>query len=428
MSKKTVRLIALTAATSSLAFALAGCAGSGGQNDANGKPLVYIVPSSWANYEGLRENIDAFVEKTGTKVEVQGIPDEQYDQNMRAKLASGSGVDIFAGLNEEKNPASFMTEVTDTDFASRMDDTVFESMKAADGKLYGVPAADGLSTFGVFYNKDVFAAAGVDKAPQTLDELTAAFSAVKETGATPLFLSGKDGWTLLQHRNAVNADFIGDDAELPQKMAAGEGKWTSVAGFEEQYQTLADWAKDGLTNDDVLTASYEQATAAVADGSAGAIINGSWVIGEISGANPDGNFGFFPLPNPAGETQIALSQPNIMHIAKSSSQQETARELLDFLIEPAQVANFLDSNPGVPAFTDVTVESPDPVMVEIQTWVDEGRTGAAFDTAARFPTPQDDIIAAYQELLAGRIDVAEFGKRYDDAWVAAGKTAGLDGF
>ena len=67
-------------------------------------------------------------------------------------------------------------------------------------------------------------------------------------------------------------------------------------------------------------------------------------------------------------------------------------------------------------------------MTEIQTWVDEGKTGAAFDEASRFPTPQDDIIAAYQELLAGRIDVAEFGKRYDSAWQAAGKTAGLEGF
>ncbi|WP_136055338.1 ABC transporter substrate-binding protein [Microbacterium sp. K24] len=429
MSMKTARIIAFTAAASTLAIALAGCSGSGGApSEGSDKPLVYMVPSSWANYEGLQENIDAYTEKTGVEVEVQGVPDEQYDQNIRAKISSGGGVDVFAGLNEEKDPGSFMTEITKPAFQDRMPSSVFESMKAADGKLYGIPAADGLSTFGIFYNKDVFEAAGVDAQPETLDDLTAAFAAVKATGVTPLFLSGKDGWTLLQHRNAVNADFIGDNADLPKEMASNEGTWSEVSGFDDQYDALAGWAKDGLTNADVLTASYEQATAAVADGTAGAIINGSWVIGEIRGANPEGNFGFFALPNPSGATQIALSQPNIMHIAKDSTQKDAARELLEFLIEPAQVENFLASNPGVPAFTDVTVAEPDPVMDEIQGWVDEKKTGAAFDTAARFPTPQDDIIAAYQELLAGRIDVTEFGTRYDAAWQAAGKTAGLDGF
>ncbi|WP_435748370.1 ABC transporter substrate-binding protein [Microbacterium sp. PMB16] len=429
MSMKTARIIAFTAAASTLAIALAGCSGSGEtKNEGTGKPLVYIVPSSWANYEGLQENIDAYTEKTGVEVEVQGVPDEQYDQNIRAKISSGGGVDIFAGLNEEKDPGSFMTEVTDPAFQDRMPTSVFDSMKAADGKLYGIPSADGLSTFGIFYNKEVFAAAGIDAQPETLDDLTAAFAAVKDSGVTPLFLSGKDGWTLLQHRNAVNADFIGDNADLPQELASNDGTWSELDGFEEQYQALAGWAKDGLTNPDVLTASYEQATTAVAEGTAGAIINGSWVIGEIRGANPEGDFGFFALPNPSGTTQIALSQPNIMHIAKDSAQKEEAQKLLEFLIEPAQVENFLASSPGVPAFTDVTVADPDPVMDEIQVWVDEKKTGAAFDQTARFPTPQDDIIAAYQELLAGRIDVAEFGTRYDAAWQAAGKTAGIDGF
>ena len=323
MSMKTARIIAFTAAASTLAIALAGCSGSAtGPSEGSGKPLVYIVPSSWANYEGLQENIDAYTEKTGVEVEVQGVPDEQYDQNIRAKISSGGGVDIFAGLNEEKNPGSFMTEIKDPSFQDRMSDSVFESMLAPDGKLYSIPAADGLSTFGVFYNKDVFEAAGVTAPPETLDELTDAFAAVKATGATPLFLSGKDGWTLLQHRNAVNADFIGDDADLPKRMATNEGTWSDLDGFTDQYQTLADWAKDGLTNSDILTASYEQATQAVADGAAGAIINGSWVIGEVRGANPDGNFGFFPLPNPAGTTQIALSRPALMHIAKDSTNKE----------------------------------------------------------------------------------------------------------
>lgn len=337
-------------------------------------------------------------------------------------------MDVFAGLNEEKSPGDFMVEITDPVFEDRMPEAVFESMHAADGKLYSYPAADGLNTFGVFYNKAVFEAAGVTDAPQSLEELTEAFTAVKETGVTPLYLAGKDGWTLLQHRNSVNADFLAGDEGLATELATNKTTWADVPGFADQYQVLADWAKAGLTNADILTAGYEQSTKAVAEGTAGAIINGSWVIGELRGANPEGEFGFFALPSSDGETQIALSQPALMHIAKDSEQKENAEKLLQFLSEPAQVENFLANNPGVPAFTDVEIAEPDPVLGDIQAYIDGGQSGAHFDNASRFPTPQDDIIAAYQELLAGRIDVTEFTSRYDSAWTNAGKTAGIEGF
>jgi raffinose/stachyose/melibiose transport system substrate-binding protein len=428
MSKKTKGLTALGAAVAVTAL-LAGCSASSSTDPSgSAESLVYIIPSSWANFGGFQENIDAFTKKTGIDVEVQGIPDEQYDQSLRARLASGDGVDIFSGLNDEKDPSTFMVEITDPTFESRLIPGLKDAMTSADGKLYSIPSAEGVSTFGVFYNKDVFAAAGISDAPKTLDDLTKAFESVKATGVTPLFLAGKDGWTLLQHRNAVNANFLQGNPKLGKELASNKAAWSDIPGFDAQYDALRGWATSGLTNSDLLTASYEQSLAALANGSAGAIINGSWVIGPIRDDNPDANIGFLALPNPDGDVQIGLNPPALMHIAKSSKHQKAARQLLDFLIEPAQAENFLASNPGIPSYKDVSVAHPDPVLTDIQKYVDAGQTGAAFDATVRFPTPQDDIIAAYQELVAGRIDVAEFAKRYDAAWVAAGKTAGRDGF
>jgi raffinose/stachyose/melibiose transport system substrate-binding protein len=430
MSKKTARISAMAVVSAFAVAALAAC-GTGGTGEGDGgsdEPLIYLIPSSWANFPGLKENIEAFSEESGVEVEVQGLPDEQYQQSLRSKLASGSGVDIFAGPIDQEDPSDYMVEITDPSFKDRMTPAVFDSMVSGNGKLYSIPSADGLSSFGVFYNKDVFEAAGVTEAPATLDELTDAFTAVKESGVTPLFLSGKDGWTLLQHRNAVDANFLADDEELADKLAENAATWTEVPGFTEQYEALRGWATAGLTNADQLTASYEQGLQALADGTAGAIINGSWVIGPLRANNAEGNYGFFALPNPEGDTKIGLSQPNLMHIAKNSKQQDKARELLEFLIEPENAEPYLAKNPGLSAYTDVSIGEADPVLAEIQAWVDEDKAGAHFDNALIFPAPQEDIIAAYQELVAGRIDVAEFGKRYDAAWVNAGKTAGLDGF
>ena len=413
------------------ALGLSGCASTAdADSDSTGEGvnIVYAVPSSWVNTGALQENIDLWEKETGNTVEVLGIPDEQHDTTVQARLASGGGIDVFAGLNDIEDSASVMVEITDPSFEDRMSSAVYESMFATDGKLYSYPTADALATFGVLYNEEVFEAAGVDEAPTSLEDLTAAFEQIKATGVTPLYLAGKDGWTLLQHRNSVDADFLSTDPDIAAKLATNETTWTEVPGFEGQYDALLDWSTGGLINPDVLTASYEQSLEALATGKAGAIINGTWAISELRKQNPDLELGFFAVPNADGETVIGLSRPNTMHIAASSKVQEEAQDLLEFLIAPEQAERFIAAAPGVPSFEDVTVAEPDPAIEDVQVYVAEGRVVGHFDNLSRFPTPQDDIIAAYQELVAGRINVEEFGAAYDAAWINAGKTAGLEGF
>ncbi|HEU5222878.1 MAG TPA: extracellular solute-binding protein [Candidatus Lumbricidophila sp.] len=424
--------LAFAAIAAGLALSLAACAPQSGStatsDTAKSSKIVYAIPSSWVKAGALQDNIKAYEKESGNTVEVLGIPDEQYDSTVQARLTSGSGIDVFAGLDSIEKPGSVMIEITNPSFKSRMNESVYNSMLAVDGKLYSYPTADGLATFGVLYNKSVFEAAGVTKAPTTLDELTEDFKKVKASGVDPLYLAGKDGWTLLQHRNAADADFVGGNKDVATELATNKTTWAKVPGFDKQYQALSDWAKGGLLNADALTGSYEQSTAAVASGKAGAIINGTWAIGAIRAANADVKLGFFALPNVGADNVVALSKPNTMHIAASSKVQKQAAELLDFLIQPARATAFLDAAPGVPGFKDAKATKADSAITDVLGYVDAGKVVGHFDNLSRFPTPQDDTIAAYQELIAGRIDVAEFTKRYDSAWTNAGKTAGIAGF
>ena len=428
MSKKT---FLATAAVAVAALGLAGCSAATptGSDDEKSEPknIVYVVPSSWANAGSFQENIDAYEAESGNTVEVQAVPDEQFTSTVQARLASGEGIDVFPGYNDIDDPGSVLVEIENPSYEDRMSASVFDSIKAKDGKIYGYPTATPLSTFGVFYNKDVFEAAGVE-VPTTLDEMTEAFEAIKADGVTPLYLAGKDGWTLLQHRNSVNAGFFAADADVATKLATNETEWQEVDGFDEQYTALAEWSTSGLINDNALTASYEESQRALVDGQAGAIINGSWVIGELRKLNPDANIGFFALPTAEGEAQIALTPPNVVHIAASSEVKEEAEEMLQFLIEPEQVELFMASAPGVPAFTDVEIAEVDPAMADVLVYVDAEETGPHFDAVTRFPNPEAEFIAAYQELIAGRIDVKEFGASVQSAWVTAGQTAGIEGF
>lgn len=389
--------------------------------------IRYVVPASTVNYGAFQSNIDAWEQKSGNTVEVQAIPDAQYDNVVLARLAGNEGIDIFLGQDNVADPASAMIEADESAFASRLAASSLEAMRSADGKIYGYPGPEGLETYGVFYNKDVFAAAGVE-VPTTLAELTAAFEKIKAAGVTPLFLSGKDGWTLLQHRNALNGLLSLQIEDAYQQIESNQLTWSASPYFKEEYDALVAWNTSGLVNDGLLTATYEEAKQAVANGTAAAIINGTWVIGEIYAANPEANIGFFPLPTPDGKVQIALSRPSIVHIAASSEVKEEAKDLLLFLGAKEQAEAYLAAAPGVPPFNDVELADVDPVVADVQRYAEAG-TARAFDQFTKLaPATQDGVVSIYQELLGGRITVEEFGGALDSLWAQAGKAAGLAGF
>jgi raffinose/stachyose/melibiose transport system substrate-binding protein len=62
-----------------------------------------------------------------------------------------------------------------------------------DGKVYGVPQA--ITEVGFFYNKELFAKAGVDAGKiKTWDDLLGAVKALKAAGITPITVGGADKW------------------------------------------------------------------------------------------------------------------------------------------------------------------------------------------------------------------------------------------
>lgn len=47
---------------------------------------------------------------------------------------------------------------------------------------------------GIWYSQDLFAEAGIDEVPTTIDELNDAVEALKGTGVAPIALGAKDAW------------------------------------------------------------------------------------------------------------------------------------------------------------------------------------------------------------------------------------------
>ena len=430
---RTTRVAALTAAL--MTVTLAGCA----QTDTGtaapatkeaAAPLTYVIPTSWAEAATLKDAVAAFTKSSGQEVKLQAVPDEKYNEVVLSRLAGGQGMDVFAGAYNLFDVPNSLVEISGEKFESRMDAIGLDSLRWTDGKIYSFPSPTPRSTFGVFYNKLVFADAGVT-VPTSLTDFATALKTFKGKGKTPLYLAGKDGWTLLQHRNSVNPIMVESDPEAPGKLSSNSIRWDSIADLNTQYAALGDWAKAGLLNKDVLTATYEKSQQALVKGEAAMIVNGSWAIGDLVKASPDAkeNVGFFTFPSPSGKPVLAVSAVTGIHIAKSSKNIEGAKKFLAFLGDTAQATAYMAGAPGISNFTDVPLPADVPAaMKDIDAAITAGPTTLATDDAIRVPAPESDLIARYQELLGGRISGADFMKQQSDAFISSGKTAGLDGF
>ena len=174
-----------------------------------------------------------------------------------------------------------------------------------DGEIYAVPL--NIAAACVFYNKDMFEEAGVD-VPETYDELLEVCEAIKEAGYTPITISAGTAWCLsmlagyLCDREGVDLDAInsGEESWVQDKtIAAGE----KLLELSQYFQETA----AGDSNDDATAALYFE--------DAAILIQGSWAIGQMNGANPDfeEKCGVFQFPAIEGG-----NDPNRV-IAKSDS-------------------------------------------------------------------------------------------------------------
>lgn len=430
---QTMKPIIAFGAASTLALSLAACqsgdTATESASGANTQGIVYVVPTSWANVTALTEAVDAYNADAESPVTLQAIPDENYNSVVGSRLAGGSDIDIFAGSYTLFDVPNVMVEVSDEPVFDRLNNAAVDSLTATDGKIYSFPSPTPGATFGVFYNTKVFEEAGVS-VPKSLDEMTEAMKTLKAKGKTPLFLAGKDGWTLLQHRNSVNP-LMNLDGDTIAKLNANETRWDAIPALSDQYNALESWAKEGLINEDVLTATYEESTKAVVDGSAAMLINGSWAIGEITKLADDAasTIGFFPIPTRDGRTMLGLSGADGLHIAKSSKNIEGAKAFLNYLASTAVAQKFMDAAPGISNFTDVTVPTNAPkALSDMADAIEKGASTLAIDKASIVPAPESDLIAAYQQLVAGQMSASDFLKNEADGMIASGKAAGIPGF
>lgn len=423
MKTSAVRTVASLAAVGVLGLALVAC-DSGGDSGDGTKTLTFVTYSGGdaaAKYEVL---IDGFEKANpGVTVELEEVAgDASYDQLIRSRIQSGTAPDVFEILNgiggmRPYVDAGLLTDLSTEPWVEHLLPAVADQGAAFGGKQYAFTTQ--LSTEGLFYNKEIFAANGVEP-PRDWEAYLDAVKTLNAAGVTPAAVGGADGWTLWLQTivQAVNLEaFQKPNSPVAASLVDGSAAFSDSDEWREildSFQTLVEAGTYGPNASGVdFTASANE----FANGQAAMLVQGDFALNAVRTANPDLEIGYLPFPSTeAGvEPAVALSAGGTLAVPAAAPNADLAKKLLAYLAEPATMAEYLTAAAALPSLDNVQPEDLDldPALAEILPAV----RSKSFDGAFIGLDPQTTtaLQAGLQGLLTSTMSVDDVLASMDQA-------------
>lgn len=348
------------------------------------------------------------------KVTVKGGQD---DTKMLQAIGAGQGPDV--GLSYSTDiVGKFCSSGAWTDLTAYLQrdgidlkryPEVIRSYTEFRGKRCAMPfLAD---VYGLYYNKAIFAEAGVAGPPKTLAELTEL--------AKKLTIRKPDG-------TIERAGFLpsfGFYENSPSHLAPMVGaSWlnadgTSAIGSDPKWQELVRWQKDlvdwyGYDKLEKFRAGLGDewsADNAFHKGKVAMNIDGEWRMAFLRDQAEDVQFGVAPLPvaDPARYGGGYVTG-NVIGVSRTAKNNEAAWALVRYLTtETAAIVKLSNGIRNVPSTTDALTSKDLVVDPEFQVFLD------IFAHPATVTTPPSAIGAAYQEELSGFLQSYQAGTTTD---------------
>lgn len=342
---------------------------------------------------------DAFVDKMKTLASSKSLPDVVIGKNGIRELAieNGQAVDLKPYLDADPEWAKYVGQ-------GAMD------YNTIDGKVYSI--ANQRQVFGYFYNKDMFAQAGITPA-KTWDEFMSNNEKLKAAGITPLALmTGENAWT----SNLWLAAYLGTDGADGNKFMNTcypdtYNTDSMVNGLEMMKTCLKEY-----TTPDAIGAIYANAANNFEQGNVAMIANGPWMCPDFSDTTKsiegfEAKVGAALYPNDGLFAQFEVGY--ILNTnGKSEAEQEAALEFLKFKTGKYAQEVFLEKAGVLPLTDNVAItdeyKAANPVLAELlEVAAGAKYTFGTLDNNAH-QTVIDEFAVRYPELAYDEITAEDF--------------------
>ncbi|MFY9914440.1 MAG: extracellular solute-binding protein [Nocardioidaceae bacterium] len=228
------------------------------------------------------------------KIDYQVVPFEDAQNKFLAAAQAGKGMpDVLrseVAWTSQFAARGYLLDLSDSPLADDMSDYLDTPMSSNmyKGKMYGVPQVT--DTLALYYNKKLFAKAGIDKPPTSWDEVESDAKLLKTKAGVDGIALNPQGYFLLPFIYGAGGDMVDTDSKTIELTSNAD-----VQGIS----TAAQLIKDGAAPKPPATDGYAAAMDAFLGNQVGMVLNGPWEIGNISGNAKFGgidNLGIAPVP------------------------------------------------------------------------------------------------------------------------------------
>ena len=363
-------------------------------------------------------------EHPNVSIDITVYENEAFKTAIEPRLQAGEPPDLFqswgGGELAEQVDAGLVQDISDD--VEPWIDTLNEAavkMYQVEDAQYGIPFDLGM--VGFWYNKDLFAQAGIDAPPATWDELLEDVQTLKDAGITPIALGEGDKWpgmfwwAYLALRNG------GPDA----MREAGE-----TGSFDSEPFVTAGEQLAALIELDPFQAGHMAAVWDGAGGQAATIategaafhLMGQWAPGTQEANSPDGEglgdkLGWFPFPavdGGAGDSTDGFGGGNGFAVGRDAPAE--AIEFLEYISSPEVAQRWGETNSGIlPVVIGSESSITDPSLQDILAARAEASYVQLYLDQAYDPALGEAINDAVEQLYAGQASAEDVAQTIADA-------------
>lgn len=222
--------------------------------------------------------------------------------------------------------------------------------------LHGVPYT--FKGEALYYNKALFEKAGITAEPQTYDELLAAAEALKAEGIPAITFGGTVNWHVMRLMDVLLETKCG--AETHDKLIAMEANWSTTPCAAESFAELKNWS-DNYFLKPFMGISQQQSFSLFVAGRAAMMLEGSWLVQQLSESSDLENFGIFPFPT---GTDRLYGFAEYHYVSSKSKNPDLAAEFLDYFLSTDVQQRFLGTMATNSVNANVKHENPRPLDAE----------------------------------------------------------------
>jgi len=313
--------------------------------------------------------INSYNKANSAQVSLQTFVNDPYKQKLQTGLGSPNAPDIFfnwgGGNLEQYVKAGQVFDLTsalngDSTWKKSFIPSVLNTAKI-NGKYYGVPV-EGVQPAFFFYNKDVFAKAGIKTPPASWNDLLTDVDTLKSKGITPITVAGSQGWTELIYLEYL-LDRVGGPTKFQNIVDGKAGAWKDPAVVTSltMIQQLVDRGAFGTNYASVNWDNHGTQTL-LSSAKAGMELMGSWEFSGLLGTFPDvikqNKIGWFPfpggIPGGTGNPKDVVGNPdNYLSVTTTSKSRDTAVDFLKKTMADKNYVKDLISIGQVPAIEGI---------------------------------------------------------------------------